>query len=295
MLMKEGNRLKMGVSTSCFKGLNLFETLEILIEKNIRTVEVRLEKEKSVPSIWPWEANNQLSGILENFECVGFHLPFIDINPFSANPLIKNTSNEIIEKAIGVAIKNNGDYVVLHFNTNFKGDMVSKWSNFLLELSKKINGSGLVIGVENAGDLVNIESLVKVVNNTNQKNVRILLDTGHSYVRLKDSFPSHLLRAIDQKLFFVNTKYNMPYKDYSSLSDLIKENRDIIYGFHIHDNNGKIDHLALGKGIIDFSFLDYISDKKFVGPLILESRFNSLSDMDNDLEYIKRIIFGDNA
>ena len=68
----------------------------------------------------------------------------------------------------------------------------------------------------------------------------------------------------------------MPYENYGSIKNFIQYEKDLIFNLHIHDNNGRKDHIALGSGKIDFSLLSLFTDAKI--PIVLEVEFKAHYD-----------------
>ena len=106
--MKESKII--GASLGGFKGLTLEKAMDLYLELSndfsLNAVEIRLEKEKGILSLWSWKTNNEIVDFLEKLEVTGAHLPFVYLNPISPNPRIKEESlNQIkvgIEKCVCV-------------------------------------------------------------------------------------------------------------------------------------------------------------------------------------------------
>jgi sugar phosphate isomerase/epimerase len=82
-----------------------------------------------------------------------------------------------------------------------------------------------------------------------------------------------VLRGLDTFIpFFI--KKNMPYEEYGSLKNFMKFEHDLISNLHLHDYNGRRDHITIGDGKIDFSFLSELK-KDFNGQYILEVGFEN--------------------
>lgn len=84
-------------------------------------------------------------------------------------------------------------------------------------------------------------------------------------------------------------KKNMPYESYSSIENFIESEIDLISVIHIHDYNGRRDHLPIGKGKINFSFMSKL--KNFRGPFILEIEFeNHYEDFKGSYLALRRLL-----
>ena len=107
------------------------------------------------------------------------------------------------------------------------------------------------------------------------------LDVGHAHVRKVPPLQGYpikelSLRVLDTFLPFFFKK-NMPYENYGSVKNFIKSERDLILNVHIHDYNGRRDHLIIGEGKIDFSFLSELKGD-FKGAYIFEVEFENYYD-----------------
>jgi sugar phosphate isomerase/epimerase len=113
-----------------------------------------------------------------------------------------------------------------------------------------------------------------MVRSVNSEWIGITLDIGHAHIRQVaplSSYPINdlLLRVSDLLLPLSVIKKNMPYETYGSLKKFVASEGELIRVVHIHDYDGKKDHLPLGKGKINFSLLSALR-KAFKGPYILE-------------------------
>lgn len=279
--------LDIGVSTSCYKGKDLLSVLENLLQSDIQTVEIRWEKEDGVPSIWPWDLDVEiLKKQLVDFETIGFHLPFKDINPVSLNPKIASASRKILFDCISCASDLGGKYLVMHCSS-YSADNHDNWIDFIRVLGEKSKEQGLMFCIENAAPLIDLEVLCRFVRDTGRNGVKIMLDTGHAFTRMKTSPFSFAMRYFDKTVHHLPFTQYMPYHHYGSLKRFIGDNNEYIFGFHIHDNDGNIDHLNLGQGMIDFGFLDSLEVSGFIGPIILETRMLDETDLAANLDFIR--------
>ena len=98
-----------------------------------------------------------------------------------------------------------------------------------------------------------------------------------------------MLRGLDVVLpFFI--KKNMPYEEYGSFKNFIKSEHDLISNVHVHDYNGRRDHIAIGKGKIDFSSLSALKND-FKGPYIFEMKFeNHYDDFEKNYKMFKGLM-----
>jgi len=91
------------------------------------------------------------------------------------------------------------------------------------------------------------------------KKIGITLDTGHA--------------VFCGKMGISTYDFDYPaYQAYGSLAGFVREFGDLIVDVHIHDCDGKHDHLTLGQGTIDFKELaDALKEVGYGGPLNIET------------------------
>lgn len=280
-----------GASLGSFKGLTLKEAiglyLELSTDFNLNAVEIRLEKERGRPSLWSWETNNEVIDFLKGFKITGAHLPFVYLNPISLNPKIRKESINQIKDAIKKASELEMSYTVMHargfaYGLTYK-QQIEEWEEVIKELAEYAKNHSTLLTIENADFLSNLKNLVSVVKETNSRWLKITLDVGHAHIRSVPPLSSYpvkelALRGLDTFLpFFI--KRNMPYEEYGTVKNFIKSEHDLISNVHIHDYNGRRDHIAIGDGKIDFSFLAELKNNfKFRGPYIFEMGFENHYD-----------------
>ena len=280
-----------GVSIGSFKGLNLKEVMALYMKLsndfNLNAVEIRFEKEIGRPSLWSWEINSEIVSFLKKFEVAGAHLPFVYLNPISPNPRIKEESLNQIKAGIEKASELNMGYCVMHARGFAYGltyeQQIEEWKEVIKELTEYAKDNTILLTVENADFLSNLKDLVSIVKEINSKWLKITLDVGHAHLRSVPPLSSYplkalVLRGLDAFFpFFI--KKNMPYEEYGSLENFIKSEHGLISNVHIHDYNGRRDHIAIGEGKIDFSFLAELKNNfKFKGPYIFEMGFENHYD-----------------
>ena len=275
-----------GASLGGFKGLTLEQAIDLYSKLSgdfdLKAVEIRFEKEGNRPALWHWEADRKLRNFLNNFEVRGAHLPFVYLNPISQNPYVKEISITQLKEAIKVASDSEMNYCVMHargFNYALtREEKFEEWKRIVKELSEFAEKNSILLTLENADFLHDLNLLVRLVRVVNSKWLKITLDIGHAHIRKVAPVSTYpvkdlVLRLSDFILPLSLTKRNMPYEKYSSLKNFIRSNKDLIAVVHIHDYNGRRDHLPLGEGKINFSFLSELRD--FKGPYILEVEFRN--------------------
>ena len=271
-----------GASLGSFKGLGLKQAMELYLrlldDFDLKAVEIRLEEEKGRPSMWSWELDNKSSEFLANFSITGAHLPFTDLNPISPNPIIRDESLKQLKAAIDAASKLKMSYAVMHargFNHGLDhSQQLDEWEKVIGELADYAQKRSILLTVENGGSLGNLKELATMVRKINSKWFKITLDIGHAHVRRIAQESGYPLRGLALKALdatpapLFSSKY-MPYDEYGSIKNFLKSELDLIYNLHIHDYNGRKDHITIGSGKIDFSFLPLVTEL----PWIIEAEF----------------------
>ncbi len=271
-----------GVSVNCFQGKNLSECIDILLElvnkENLEAIELRLEECSSNPSVWYSSLGPKLELLLNSFEIIGAHLPINGINLISQNISMRNSSINKITQGLDIAKELNVDYCVMHCRgskvTKSSSIVQNEWKNLISTLTEYAEDRSLLLLVENADSITNLKTLVNIVKSIDSKSLKIALDIGHAHIRefhLSTGVKGFSLKCMD---FLAGDLYrsnlNMPYGEYGSISNFISIESQVIKNIHIHDYNGREDHLPLGQGCIDFNFLN-IMNQSYHGPCIIET------------------------
>lgn len=171
-------------------------------------------------------------------------------------------------------------YCVMHargFNHALTSEQeLDEWRGLIEELAGCAEESSILLTLENADYFHDLHMLAKVVREVSSKWLKIAFDVGHAHIRRVRPLSTYplrdvMLRALDAWLPLFITDKNMPYEYYGSVDDFIKSESDLISVVHVHDYNGRHDHLPLTEGKIDFSFLPKLKSSKRA--FILEAKF----------------------
>ena len=291
-----------GASLGGFRDLSLEQVIELYLklseEFNLKAVEIRFEREGCRPSLWHWEVDEMIRDFLGNFEVTGAHLPFVYLNPISQNPYISEISISQLKSAIEKASNLGMNYCVMHargFNYALTPEEeFNEWKRVIEELVRCAEENSILLALENADFLHDLSMLVKIVREIDSKWLRIAFDVGHAHIKRVAPLSPYpikdlVLRALDIFLPLSLIKRNMPYEAYSSIENFIESELDLISVIHIHDYNGRQDHLPIGEGKIDFSFLSKLVDSERV--LILEVEFeNQYEDFRKSYLMLRRLL-----
>lgn len=275
-------KLIIGASLGGFVGRSMDEAIRLCTgtaeSTQLNAVEVLFERQAGRASMWSWEAEGELRRFMNNFEISGVHLPFLYLHPISPNPGIRQSSVAQLKDAVGKAAEMGADYAVIHANGSGLGlshhESLERWAELFDHLAVYAGQNSIVLAIENADLLWNLQDVIGLLKRIDSAHLRMTLDIGHAHARHVPplgTLPVRelSLRALDTVFPFFS-RHNMPYQSYGSLKSFLKSERKWIHCLHMHDYDGRHDHLPLGKGKIDFSFLSELKD--FEGPYILEMK-----------------------
>lgn len=291
-----------GASLACFGGLTLEQSMklysQLTLDLNLNAVEIRLEKESKRPSLWHWEANAKIAEFLSNYEISGAHLPFVNLNPISPNPQIRDLSMSQIKDCIRIAADLGMSYTVMHARGFFQGltdeQLTDEWIKILKELAEYAQDNSIILTLENADFFFNLEEIINIIKIINSNWIRMTLDIGHAHIRNVGpllSFPIKDLglRVLDLFLPFI-FNINMPYEKFRSLGEFIMKENELILVAHIHDYNGRKDHLKIGEGKINFSFLSELNKKSNCIFIFESNNMCDFNDFSNNYNLFNRLI-----
>ena len=181
----------------------------------------------------------RLRAALAPFEARDVHAPFgpADIYLAARSPRTLDGCLRELEGSIALAERIGAETVTVHADVtprvNGKPDTRPMILDSLRRLGERAAKGGVRIAAELTGDY-------EIVRETGLANVGLTIDVGH--------------------LSFEN---GAGYRDYGSIGGVIKAFSERIFLLHMHDYDGKHDHLEVGKGRIDFE--DIISALLAIG------------------------------
>ena len=202
---------------------------------------------------------SEVSRRLDAFAVAGAHLPYFDLNPLSDDADIAEDAKiqhmDAIERAGDLGLL----YAVIHMLGYRAGtdrtNWLPLWVDYLGELSLYAREAGLILCVENTSYGFFLKDLVHVIEEVGSPWLRMTLDTGHALI------PGSRTAGLR----------GCPYEGYESMEAFVRQEHERIYSVHLHDNDGENDqHLVIGDGIGDFSYLRALREVGFAGPWTLE-------------------------
>ena len=183
-----------------------------------------IDPEAMGPADWA-----RLEAAVEPFAAVHVHAPFdaYDLSLVSPNERVRRASVATLEQALRVASRLQAKTVTIHRTATRSGIPAAEQQRLLVESLLELDGMASALGVR-----VGLEATedFEIFERVQFGSVGITVDVGHL------SF--HDGRA---------------WKPWGSLGGLIRHLGPRIVHVHLHDYDGKRDHLPLGKGRLDFA------------------------------------------
>lgn len=198
-----------------------------------------------------------LAMIRSRVAVLGFHLPYLDLNPLSADPVIADFAMARLRLAIAGAAEAGADYVVFHARGRRSPDSLRPmdlacWLEVVTQLSEYAADRGLVFCLENADDLRSIAELWALASKS--PTTRVCLDIGHLFERLELPSASQRVaaRLWDRFLPWAAVAgKGLPFFAAGGLSGCLDLLGDRLCCLHVHNHNGRLAHQPLTAGKIE--------------------------------------------
>lgn len=212
----------------------------------------------------------EFKALAENFHARGrtitLHAPFVDLSPGSSDPRIREVADYRFKQFLDLVPIFRPVTVVCHAGYDWKRHAYQKeaWIQKSLEtwtwIGREIENHGSRMMLENVYEL-HPDEMSFIFKGLKAVNAGFCLDTGHQAAFSKTSLDGWLHGLGDQ-----------------------------IGQLHIHDNRGdKDEHLALGRGLIDFeSFFNQLKKIKITPPVITLEPHKE-PDLIPSLDFLKNI------
>jgi sugar phosphate isomerase/epimerase len=241
------------------------EALRISNEFNLTSIELVLEGIGRQFAPYPWEYEEselrELDDFLAHFHRRGGHLPFYNLNLIAVNVRVREEAMEQLRLSIEIAKRLSLNYAVVHARGSTEGIAINREPRRHLKALERLadycKGSGMVLSIENAEGLHDIESCANMIRALKGEGLPVAMtfDTGHANI------PRYT--------------QDVPYKRYGTMADAIERCFDIIDNIHLHNNHGLYDeHLGLLDGSIDLqSCIQRLRDLSYQGSISFEFGF----------------------
>lgn len=265
-----------GLSTTGMRGLPLERAIALAAGLNLPAVEFLASREAEdygVPGIWPWETApvQTLRPLLRNFRQVSLQAPFSNLEFFSLNPRVRRLAVDHVLETLDLAGKLGAKLVTIVFNRG-RNQLADEWKeqeavSLLREFGAYGAERGVRIAVENTEHFYPLERLLKTIDEVDSPNVGITLDIGHVFLSKEIPY----------------------YEPFAGAADFIRAAGGRIFSIHVHDYDGKVDHLPVGEGRIRWEpIIEAIGDVQYRGSIIFESVFTQPEDIMSSLRYFSR-------
>ena len=211
----------------------------------------------------------RLKTALSGFSEVDVHAPFnnYDLCFVSPNPLIRQASVQTLAESMRFAAEIEAKTVTFHTGASGSAMSGEEWKDnlkrSLVELDVIAGKEGVRLGIE-------LESDYQVLEEAGVRQVGLTIDTGH-----------------------LSLNNGAGYREFGTIGGVIRRFSDRIFHLHIHDYDGKSDHLAPGKGSIDFQeIVSALKEIKYRGSLCLElnPERNSTEDWLKSRDFTKSLV-----
>ena len=268
---------------------------------SLSACEIHLERSLYSPAIWPWDSTAQAdaAALRSTVARMGVHLPFVDMNPVSANPRISEVSRSILEESLEFASQIRADYAVFHARGHIEGNgsrekELRLWKDVVAGLGEKASSLGVTFCLENADDLRDMRE-VRLLLGGLGKSVRMCLDIGHLFERrYSASFLPRLIYALNDRISpfpFAWTK-GLPMETGYDWHRTIGALAGGTACIHLHSHDGRAAHCRLKKGKIDFTPLRNLAKLVFDIPVILEADYSrcTVDEIGDDIRYLGELL-----
>lgn len=196
----------------------------------------------------------RLRSALSAFAESHIHAPFGNIHDTSLvtpNRYIRKASVREITRSIELAREVGVSTVTIHSGMSSvkmePQEQKRHISEALLELDEIASSAGVLLGIEVA-DYFMEGQRYKLLDELQLRSTGITLDVGH-----------------------ISFNNGRGYREFGSIGGFIEQFRSRIFHLHIHDYDGERDHIAIGRGFIDFvEILRALKKIHYTGTLCLE-------------------------
>ncbi len=247
-------------------GLDLF--LGLVPEFGLRACEVHLavgEYAAALPVTSGETARAVRDRVRPAVTTLGVHLPFSALPASGCVP-------EALKSGLDFAADVHADYTVLHLRGPARP--TEAWGRACAPLAARALERGLALLVENADDVRGVADILHV---TRLAAAGLCLDVGHLYERV---YPA---RGLRRKLLIANDRWSPA--PFAARRDLparagpdgwpwaVARAGETLACVHLHDHDGRVAHLPLGSGRLDWRPLAALRERLAGLPVILAADY----------------------
>lgn len=213
------------------------------------------------PLPYPWDETpewDEIRRLVGEFALPGAHLPFVGLNPLSEDAEEAGRADFEYRASIDRAADLGLRYVVIHAAGHRRGRAgesgLSLWVEYMGRMADYAGRAGIILCLENAASTFRLDDTVHVIRQVRSPWLKMTLDTGHAQFILE--WEGRRICA---------------YEAYGSLDAFVRQEHDILFTLHIHDNFlQQDDHLVIGAGAGDFTYLRTLYALGFAGAWTFE-------------------------
>lgn len=263
------NPTKLGFSTACLADYTLAEAARVGQDLGFRAIELLAfdgyrHSQGELAGFYfdrmsPRE-RRQLQRIVEPFDHVSTHAPFMDMPLFSPNPGIRDAAFRQIEAAIEATAFLGGCTTTCHACGKLWRELDEFWDEMLdtfRALGNRAGDAGISLTIE-TGYPVGVEPFARLIHEIDHPAVGANVDVGHlvgylpAAVRGSEGGAAAYRATLMEQLTALGAK---------------------VYHFHLHDvRAGDFrDHRAAGRGFLDFeAIVGWCHEVRYEGLLVFE-------------------------
>jgi len=260
---------KLGFSTACLAEHSLPEAARIGHELGFRTIELLAfdgytHSQGELAGFYfdrmSAAQRDELKRVVEPFEHVSTHAPFIDIPLLAPNPGIREEALRQIEVAIEATAFLGGSTTTAHACAKSGRSLEDAWDEMVRTfraLGDRAGEAGISLTIE-TGYPVGVEVFARLIHEIDHPAVGANVDVGH----LVGYLPPEV-RGTEEGAALYR----------AALMDQLHALGDRVYHFHLHDvrQSDFRDHRAAGRGFLDFGeIMRWCDDQSYGGLWVFE-------------------------
>lgn len=271
-----------GISLAYLPVNSFHEAVELFFrlqaEQGLEICEIHLERGQFAAAYNPADslAASKLVRLRKCVVKLGFHLPYLDLNPLSQNPDIAEFAMGILLHGIDVAADAGADYLVFHARGGrIRQSLTEKqqsWETVVDQLTEHATKKKMVLCFENADDFRSVADMSRLADSI--AGLKFCLDLGHLFERMEltASWRRILARSWDRLLPWMALGGDgLPFYEAGGMQGCLQYLHSNLYCMHVHNHNGRLAHQPLTAGKIDLhQMLGVVPDSI---PLVLEADY----------------------
>jgi sugar phosphate isomerase/epimerase len=237
MMEQEWTKEDFGIATFPLMEEGLKGFMDFAASFGLKYVEIRSERPYALPQD---VERGELESLQEKISSLSLspiiHSAVYDINVASLNPLIRKASIRQALESIRLAAKIGAKIVIIH-----PGRLPKDYPSMYLKNSRINLLTSLNVMARMAGRM----GVMLAIENSPRGRAHRLVTSPQEHL--------HILRRVGSPYLGALLDIGHAHTWGVDLREYIRSLADYIFIFHLHDNRGQADeHLALGKGTIDF-------------------------------------------